>query len=82
MPKSNLCEDRVAKRMSGVKKIIAGGLSGKSYDEISRKTGISVRSLKNYIGLQGDLSKASFERVLALADLAGVKVTFELKDLG
>ncbi|MBP3488840.1 MAG: hypothetical protein J6K53_10645 [Roseburia sp.] len=80
MPKSNLCEDRIAKKASGAKKIIAGGLSEKSYEEISKKTGIAERSLHNYIGIHGDLSKASFERVLALADVAGVKVTFELKD--
>lgn len=80
MSKSNLCEDKIAKKASKARRVIVGGLSEKSYEEISKKTGIAERSLHNYIGIHGDLRKVSFERVLILADVAGVKISFELEE--
>lgn len=80
MPKTKLCEDKEKRRLDYIKKLIVGGMDGKSYEEINKKTGIPVQTLKNYIGPKGSLSKTPLERVYKLADVAGVTISVALKD--
>lgn len=82
MPGSKLCENKTAKRMNHVKRIIYGSLSQQySNKEIADKLGMNVNTITNYFSRDGSPKNMTLETLYELADLAGVVITFNYKNI-
>lgn len=80
MPKSNLCVDNSKKRFDYVACILTGGfrLKNLATKDISRKSGIPERTVTERLNHPEEIR---LKDLYKLADLAGVKITFEFKDI-
>ena len=80
MGRSNLCEDRAAKRYNHVAGILTGGFREKQLTtrDISRKTGIPERTINERLQHP---ETTRLEDLYKLCDVAGVKIMFELKEV-
>lgn len=80
MPKSNLCEDRAAKRYNYVAGMLSGGIRQRclSTKDVSQKTGIPERTVNDRLQNPEDIR---LKDLYKLCDVAGVKITFELKNV-
>lgn len=82
MPKSNLCEDKMSKRMNHVKRVIYGSLCQKySNKEIADKLGMNVNTITTYFSRDGTPKNMTLETLYRLADMAGVVISFDFKDI-
>lgn len=80
--KSNLCEDKTAKRMNHVKRMLYGSLSQKySNKEIADKLGMGVGTITKYFSRDGTPKNMTLETLYKLADMAGVVISFTFKDI-
>lgn len=80
MPKSNLCENRATKRYDYVAGILSGAIRQQrlSTADISKRTGIPERT----INLRLEHPETTrLEDLYKLCDVAGVRITFELKEV-
>ena len=80
MPKTNLCENREKKRYDYVAGLLAGGFRQKnlSTSDVSAKSGIPERTITDRI-LHPEETR--LKDLYKLADIAGVRITFEFKDI-
>ena len=80
MPKSNLCENVQQKRFDYVACVLAGGFRFKNLEteDISRKSGIPARTVTERLKHPEEIR---LKDLYKLADLAGVKISFEFKDV-
>lgn len=80
MPKSNLCENRSAKRMDYVAGMLEAGKRQQrlSTEDIFKKTGIPVRTVNDRLQNPGQIR---LEDLYKLCDAVGVKIMFELKEV-
>lgn len=80
MPKSNLCVNKNAKRYDYVAGLISGGIrqNNLATADVSKKTGIPERTLTERLSHP---EKIRLEDLYRLCDVAGVKITFELKEI-
>ncbi|MCI5874195.1 MAG: helix-turn-helix transcriptional regulator [Clostridiales bacterium] len=80
MGRSNLCEDREAKRYNHVAGILTGGFREKQLTtrDISRKTGIPERTINERLQHP---ETTRLEDLYKLCDVAGVRIVFELKEV-
>lgn len=82
MGKSNLCEDKTAKRMNHVKRMLYGSLSQKySNKEIADKLGMGVGTITKYFSRDGTPKNMTLETLYKLADMAGVVISFTFRDI-
>ena len=82
MSKSNLCEDKMSKRMNHVKRVIYGSLSQQySNKEIADKLGMNVNTITKYFSRDGTPKNMTLETLYQLADMAGVVISFDFKDV-
>ena len=80
MPKTNLCEDKMNKRVDYVAGLLRGGFrqTNLSTADVSAKSGIPTRTVTDRL-LHPE--KIRLKDLFKLADIAGVKITFENKDV-
>ena len=80
MPKTNLCEDKMKKRVDYVAGLLRGGFrqNNLSTADVSAKSGIPTRTVTDRL-LHPE--KIRLKDLFKLADIAGVKITFENKDV-
>ena len=79
---SKLCENKMAKRMNHVKRILYGSLSQQySNKEIADKLGMNVNTITKYFSRDGTPKNMTLEKLYQLADMAGVVISFEFKDI-
>ena len=80
MPKTNLCENRDAKRYNYVAGMISGGIRQQclSTKDVSRKTGFPERTVTDRLKNPEDMRLRDLYK---MCDVAGVKITFELKEV-
>lgn len=80
MGKSNLCEDRMAKRYNHVAGMLAGGIRQNCLTTaaVSKKTGIPERTVTYRLEHPETIR---LEDLYKLADTAGVRISFELKEV-
>jgi hypothetical protein len=80
MPRTNLCEDKEAKRYNYVAGLLSGGLRQQqmSTEQVSKKTGIPARTINDRLQHPEDIR---LKDLYKLADVAGVKISFELKNV-
>lgn len=72
MPKSNLCEDKMSKRMNHVKRVIYGSLCQKySNKEIADKLGMNVNTITTYFSRDGTPKNMALETLYRLPHLTG-----------
>ena len=80
MAKSNLCENLQQKRFDYVAGMLAGGFHQKnlSTSDISRKSGIPERTVTERLNHP---EKVRLEDLYKLADMAGLRIIFQFKDV-
>lgn len=80
MPKSNLCESKSQKRFDFVAGLLAGGFrrNNLSTSDVSAKSGIPERTVTERLVHPEEIR---LKDLYKLADLAGVKIIFEIKDI-
>ena len=80
MPKTNLCEDKMKKRVDYVAGLLRGGFrqNNLSTADVSAKSGIPTRTVTERL-LHPE--KIRLKDLFKLADIAGVKIIFENKDV-
>ena len=80
MSKTNLCENREKKRYDYVAGLLTGGFrqNNLSTSDVSAKSGIPERTITDRI-LHPEETR--LKDLYKLADIAGVKITFEFKDV-
>lgn len=80
MPASKLCENKSAKRYNYVAGLLSGGFRQQNLAtaDVSRKTGIPERTINARLEHP---EKIRLEDLYKLADAAGVRIMFELKDV-
>lgn len=80
MGKSNLCENKAAKRYNFVSGILDGGFRQQrlSIKVVSEKTGIPERTLRNRIEQP---EKIRLEDLYKLCDIAGIRISFEFREI-
>lgn len=80
MPKTNLCENRAAKRYNYVAGMLSGGMRQQRLTtaDICKKTGIPERTITERLQHP---EKIRLEDLYKLCDVAGVRIKFELKEV-
>ena len=80
MPKSNLCENRAAKRYNYVAGMLEAGKrqQGLSTEDVFMKTGIPVRTINERLQHPEQIR---LEDLYKLCDAVGVRIMFELKEV-
>lgn len=80
MPRTNLCENKAQKRYDYVAGLIAGGFKQNHLGtkDISSKTGIPERTVTQRLEHP---EKIRLEDLYKICDLAGVRISFEFKDI-
>ena len=80
MPKSNLCVDKSKQRYDYVAGLLSGGFRIKnlSTKDISAKSGIPERTITDRLMRPEEIR---LKDLYKLADIAGVKITFEYKNV-
>lgn len=80
MPRTNLCEDRTKKRFDYVAAMLSGGfrLKNLSTRDVSQKSGIPERTVQARIQHPEEIR---LKDLYTLADMAGVRITFEFKEI-
>ncbi|MBD5555715.1 MAG: helix-turn-helix domain-containing protein [Roseburia sp.] len=80
MPKTNFCENREAKRYNYIAGMLECGIRQQclSTKDLSRKTGAAERTVTERLKHP---EKMQLRDLYKMCDVAGVKITFELKDV-
>lgn len=80
MPKTNLCENKDVKRYNYVAGMLSGGIRQKclSTEDVCRKTGMPYRTVTDRLKHPENMR---LQDLYKMCDVAGVKITFELKDV-
>ncbi|MFR4350541.1 MAG: helix-turn-helix domain-containing protein [Roseburia sp.] len=80
MPKSNLCVDKSRQRYDFIAGLLAGGfrIQNMSTKDVSKKSGIPERTITDRLMRPEEIR---LKDLYKLADIAGVKITFEFKNV-
>lgn len=80
MGKSNLCENKAAKRYNFVAGMLDGGFRQQrlTTKAVSEKTGVPERTVRNRIEHP---EKIRLEDLYRLCDIAGIRILFEFKEI-
>ena len=80
MPRTSLCENKSQKRFDYVAGILSGGFRANNMktSDVSRKSGIPERTVTDRLMHPEEIRLKDSH---TLADIAGVKITFEYKDV-
>ena len=80
MSKSNLCVDKSKQRYDFIAGLLAGGfrIRNMSTKDVSAKSGIPERTITDRLMRPEEIR---LKDLYKLADIAGVKITFEFKDV-
>lgn len=80
MPRSNLCENKDAKRYNYVAGLLAGGIRQQclTTEMVSKKTGIPERTVNERLKHPENIR---LEDLYKLCDVAGVRIAFEIKNV-
>ena len=80
MPRTSLCENKSQKRFDYVAGMLYGGFIANNMktSDIRRKSGIPERTVTDRLMHQEEIR---LKDLYTLADIAGVKITFEYKDV-
>lgn len=80
MAKSNLCENRAAKRYNHVAGVWENGRCQQNLStrDISKKTGIPLRTIQERLQHP---EKTRLEDLYRICDAVGVRIAFELKEV-
>ena len=80
MPKTNLCENKAAKRYDYIAGILSGGLRQQKLTpkEVSKRTGIPERTVSDRLLHPEQIRVCDLYK---LCDLAGVRITFEFREI-
>lgn len=80
MPRTSLCENKSQKRFDYVAGMLSGGFRANSMktSDVSRKSGIPERTVTDRLMHPEEIR---LKDLYTLADIAGVKITFEYKDV-
>ena len=80
MPKSNLCVDKSRQRYDFIAGLLAGGfrIQNMSTKDVSKKSDIPERTITDRLMRPEEIR---LKDLYKLADIAGVKITFEFKNV-